>query len=211
MLLGQRLKKTREDAGLTIKKFGELSKIQTKYLEYLEEGRYEKLPAFVYIHGFLEKYSQILNIQLDELVVQYQNEMRVALMPAKVEFVSLPSLSSPKIIITPKKLKWAAVIIVLLAIVGYFIYQLDYLVAPPKLVLEYPAQDLTINSSSVRISGQAEYSAKLTINGEQIFIDNEGRFNQEINLSPGLNTLKIKATNRFGKTSEITRQIVVAQ
>jgi cytoskeletal protein RodZ len=208
LTLGQRLKKAREDSGFTLKKFAEISKIQTKYLEYLEGGRYDKLPAFVYIQGFLKKYTQILNMPSDELLKQYQNEIE-AVNIAKKEVVSLPSLSSPKIIITPKKIKWAAIIIVILAILGYFIYQLDYLIAPPKLVLEYPAQDLTINTSSVRISGQAEYSAKLTINGQQIFVENDGRFSQEINLSPGLNTLKIEATNRFGKISEITRFINV--
>jgi len=210
LTLGQRLKKAREDSGLTTKKFAEISKIQTRYLEYLEEGRYEKLPAFVYIQGFLKKYGQILNLHFDELLKQYQNEIE-AVNAAKKEVVALPSLRSPKIIITPKKLKWAAIIVVLFAILGYFIYQLDYLIAPPKLILEYPAQDLTIRSSSIRISGQAEYSAKLTINGQQIFVDNNSRFSQEINLSPGLNTLQIEAVNRFGKKSEITRQIVVTQ
>ena len=141
MTLGQRLKKAREDAGLTIKKFAELSRVQTRHLEYLEEGRYERLPAFVYIRGFLEKYSQILNLRLDELLAQYQNEMRAAVAPAKGKVVALPSLTSPKIVITPKKLKWAAIAIVLLAILGYFIYQLDYLVAPPKLILEYPSMN----------------------------------------------------------------------
>ena len=208
MTLGQRLKKAREDSGLTLKKFAETSKVQTKYLEYLEEGRYEKLPAFVYIQGFLKKYSQILDLSFDELLKQYQNEIEVV-SATKKEIVQLPSLRSPKIVITPKKLRWLAIIIVILAILGYFIYQLDYLIAPPKLILEYPVQDLTINTSSIRISGQAEYSAKLTINGEQIFPDNNGQFSKEMNLSPGLNTLKIEAINRFGKTSEITRFINV--
>jgi cytoskeletal protein RodZ len=208
LTLGQRLKKAREDAGLTLRKFAEISKIQTRYPEYIEEGRYEKLPAFVYIHGFLKKYSQILNLPFKELIQQYQNEIE-AVSAAKKEVIGLPSLSSPKVVITPKKLKWAAIIIVILAILGYFIYQLDYLIAPPKLILEYPAQDLTINNSSIKISGQAEYSAKLTINGQQIFVDNNSRFSQEINLSPGLNTLQIEATNRFGKTSKITRFINV--
>lgn len=209
MTLGQRLKKARENAGLTQRKFAEMSKIQIRYLEFLEEGRYEKLPAFVYVRGFLKKYSEMLNLSFDEILKLFQYERAALRLNQKQEFLPLPSLASPKIIITPKKLKWLAVAVALIAILGYFIYQLDFLIASPKLILEYPSQDITIRASSVKIFGQAEYSVKLTINGEQIFVDNEGRFSQEINLNPGLNVLKINAINRFGKTSEITRYINV--
>ncbi len=207
--LGQRLKKARESSGFSLKKFAEISKIQLGYLEGLEEGRYEKLPAFVYIQGFLKKYCQILNLPKDELLAQYQNESKSVGSKDGEQILELPSLSSPKIIITPKRIRWAVIAIIFLAILGYLVYQLDFLIAAPKLVLEYPAQDLTINNSSIIISGQAEYSAKLTINGQQIFVDSDGRFEQEINLSQGLNTLQIEAVNRFGKKTEIRRFINV--
>jgi len=207
--LSQRLKKARESSGFSLKKFAEISKIQLGYLEQLEEGRYEKLPAFVYIRGFLKKYCQILNLPPDEILGQIQNEFKAVSSKNEKEILKLPSLSSPKIIITPKRIRWAVIAIIFLAILSYLVYQLDYLIAPPRLVLDYPAQDLTINSSSIRILGQAEYSVKLTINGQQIFVDNDGRFSQEINLSPGLNTLQIEAVNRFGRKTEIRRFINV--
>lgn len=207
--LSQRLKKARESSGFSLKKFAEISKIQLGYLEQLEEGRYKKLPAFVYIRGFLKKYCQILNLPPDEILGQIQNEFKAVSSKNEKEILKLPSLSSPKIIITPKRIRWAVIAIIFLAILSYLVYQLDYLIAPPRLVLDYPAQDLTINSSSIRILGQAEYSVKLTINGQQIFVDNDGRFSQEINLSPGLNTLQIEAVNRFGRKTEIRRFINV--
>jgi len=207
--LSQRLKKARESSGFSLKKFAEISKIQLGYLEQLEEGRYKKLPAFVYIRGFLKKYCQILNLPPDEILGQIQNEFKAISSKNEKEILKLPSLSSPKIIITPKRIRWAVIAIIFLAILSYLVYQLDYLIAPPRLVLDYPAQDLTINSSSIRILGQAEYSVKLTINGQQIFVDNDGRFSQEINLSPGLNTLQIEAVNRFGRKTEIRRFINV--
>jgi cytoskeletal protein RodZ len=205
----QRLKKIREDSGLTLKKFAEISKIQTKYLEYLEEGRFEKLPAFVYVQGFLKKYSQIFNLPFGELISQYQAETGTDTSAKNLQILNLPSLPEQRAIITPKKLKWAAIIIVVLAILGYLVYQLDFLIAPPKLILQYPSQDLTINSSSINIYGQADYSSRLTINGQQIFVESDGSFSQEMNLSPGMNTLKIEATNYFGKTNELIRYINV--
>ncbi len=208
-VVGDRLKIAREEADISLKKFADLSKIQLKYLEKLEGGEFNKLPASVYIHGFLGKYSQILNLPLEELLAEYEKETEQARMLKEKEGLALPSIKSPKIIITPKKISWVIALIIILLIVGYLIYQLDFLISAPKLEVDYPAQDLTINRSLIEISGRSDQSAKLTVNGEQVYIEKDGTFRQEINLSPGVNTLKIEAVNRFGKKSEIMRQIVV--
>lgn len=209
MSLAERLRKAREEAGLTLKKFSEISKIQLKYLERLEGGQFDKLPAFVYTQGFLKKYSQILNLPAEEILNDYRKETEAASAIRKKELVQLPVLPSPKIIITPKKIRWAIIGLVLLFVVGYLFYQLDFLVEAPKLSLEYPAQDLTINRTTIQISGQTDTSAKLTVNGQQIFVEPDGKFRQDINLSPGLNTLNIEAVNRFGKENRIIRNIIV--
>jgi len=206
MSLGERLKKAREDAGLTLKKFADISKIQIKYLERLEGGEFEKLPAFVYIHGFLGKYAEILNLPLKELLQDYEKQ---AIDSKHERQTTLPSLSSPKIIITPKKITWGVIILVSMVVIGYLVYQLDFLIASPKLIVEYPSSDLTINRTTIEISGQSDPSAKLTINGQQVYVEKGGAFRQEINLSPGLNTLDIRAANRFGKSSEIIRRVIV--
>lgn len=209
MQLCERLKKAREEAGLNLKKFADLSKIPIRYLENLEGGNYEKLPVFVYIQGFLKKYAQILNLPVDELLAQYGEETGTAKDLRRKEMIELPSLPTPRIIVTPKRIKWAVIILIALVIIGYLIYQLDFLIAPPRLIINYPAEDLMIERSTIEISGQSDISAKLTINGQQVYIDKDGNFLQELNLSPGVNTLKIEAVNRFGKKSEITRQIIV--
>ncbi len=207
MTLGEHLKKAREEAGLPLKKFAYISKIQQKYLEQIEEGRYEKLPAFVYIQGFLKKYSEILNLPTDELIEEYKKETQTSRQIQPETELSL--LKLPKVIITPKKITWAIIIFIVIVVIGYLIYQLDSLIVPPALSLTYPSEDISTSSSSIEISGTTDYTAKLTINGQQIFVEKDGKFHQEINLSQGVNTLKIEAENRFGKKSEIIRQIVV--
>ncbi|MFH0852416.1 MAG: helix-turn-helix domain-containing protein [bacterium] len=209
MSLGERLKKTREDAGLTLKKFADASKIQIKYLERLEGGDYDKLPAFVYIQGFLHRYAEILNLPLDELIADCENETRMLAAEKQKVLRVLPTLPSPRIVITPKKITWAALALVFVLIAGYLFYQFDFLIAPPKLAVSYPADDLIIERTTVEVIGESDPTAKLTINGQQVFIGKDGGFKQEINLSPGLNTLNIEASNRFGKSTLIIRRIIV--
>jgi len=48
-----------------------------KYLEYLENGQYEKLPAEVYVRGFLRSYARYLNIDEQALVKLYERERNI--------------------------------------------------------------------------------------------------------------------------------------
>lgn len=207
MSLGERLKKSRENAGWTVKKFADATKIPQKYIERLEGGRYEKLPPFVYVSGFLKKYSEILGLPVDELLSEYQKEAKISEQISPLQ--KLPLLGSPRFVVTPKRITLAVIILIILFVAGYLFYQINLLIAPPKLAIKYPTEDILINRSTIEISGATDYTAKLTINGQQVLVERDGSFHQEINLSPGVNTLKIVAENRFGKKNEIIRQIVV--
>lgn len=209
MLLGERLKKAREDANLTLKEVGGLSRIPEKHLQSLEQGEHAKLPAFVYTQGFLKKYAEILGLRADDFLKEYSEE--ISSIKSQNQVASLPELKSPRLVVTPKLLSLAAIGLVVFAVSGYIGYQLYFLLSAPSLVLLYPAQDLTISRSSIEISGRTDVSARLTFNGQQVYIDRDGNFKQEVNLSPGVNKLKIEAVNRFGKKSEITRQVVVEE
>ncbi|MBI4708750.1 MAG: helix-turn-helix domain-containing protein [Candidatus Portnoybacteria bacterium] len=209
MTLAERLKKAREEAGLSLEKAAELSKIQVKYLDRLEKSEYEKLPAPVYMQAFLKKYIKILNLPTEETLAQYKEELNGNKILRQRKLKELPILKSPKLVITPRTISFGIIAILIVLIIGYLVYQIDYIVAPPKINLDYPSEDLTTSRSSIEISGQTDSSAKLTVNGEQVYIDKDGKFRQEINLSLGMNTLKFEAENRFGKKSEILRQIMV--
>ena len=51
----------------------------------------------------------------------------------------------------------------------------------------------------------------MTINGGAVYIDRDGKFQQEINLNEGLNTIRVEARNRFGKTTILTKQIMLKE
>ena len=51
----------------------------------------------------------------------------------------------------------------------------------------------------LEIIGKARKAEDLTINGDKIFVDQEGKFRDWRILSPGYNMVTIKTTDRFGK------------
>ena len=111
-------------------------------------------------------------------------------------------------VINPKKISSILFIIFLIAIVWYFSREITFLTAAPDLEINSPFTDLIVNEESFKIVGKTDPTAFLTINDREIFIEKDGNFNNLINLVAGVNLIKIKAENRFGKTNEIIRRII---
>lgn len=207
---GAKLKNAREEAGLTKEKVSQLLSLPVRYVQNLEEEEIEKMPADVYAKGFLRKYAKLLALDEVELVSEYEKEARIVSHLKGQPHQALPFLMARRLVVTPKSVSWSLAAIVIFFIAGYFFYQLHFLLSPPSLVLQEPAQTDFMTSESLAVfKGQTDPGAKLTINGQQSYIDKDGKFEQTIGLTPGLNIISIEATNRFGKTSEAVRRIML--
>ncbi len=179
--------------------------ITLNYLECLEAGDYDELPADVYIVAYLKKYAEILNLNIEETIKQFKAEKGV--------IVDLPkkSKSGRGAVITPKRLALVGGIIVIALIFGYFWHQLSYLLSPPGIKITQPVSDLITNESFIEVFGQTESDVYLTINGKEVYVDNSGYFQSVVGLESGLNILKIEAKDRLGKTNTVIRRVMVVK
>jgi len=206
---GEKLKKIREEAGLTKQKVAQLLNIQINYLERIEDGRIEKLPADVYTKGFLRKYAKILSINSEELITEYDKETKISRSFDKKQYFALPSIRVNSFTLPLKTLGIILVVSFFILTCGYLFYQLNILISPPKLIILEPLDNVVADQATTVVKGQTELGVQLTINGQQTYINKDGSFEQEINLSQGLNLIKIKAVNRFEKSSSVTRRVLV--
>ena len=62
LTIGQLIKKSREDKGLSLKVISQQTKIHIGLLESLEADEFEKLPSKAYVRGFVKSTSKILGI-----------------------------------------------------------------------------------------------------------------------------------------------------
>ncbi len=70
--LGSVLREAREAKGLTIDEAQEQTRINARYLQALEEGRYEALPTPVHVRGFLRNYARLLSLDPEPLLERYE-------------------------------------------------------------------------------------------------------------------------------------------
>ena len=75
--LGTILRETRTARGLPLEAVEEVTRIRARYLEALEEGRYDVLPTPVHVRGFLRNYALFLNLEPEPLINRYNASRRM--------------------------------------------------------------------------------------------------------------------------------------
>jgi DnaJ-class molecular chaperone len=68
---GKTLKQVRERMGVDLKTISEETKINIKILECIEEETPERLPALVYLKGFLRSYAKSIGLDPQKVIEEY--------------------------------------------------------------------------------------------------------------------------------------------
>ncbi len=104
--IGEILKTTREQQGVSLEDVAEATKIRTKYLRALEEEKFDILPGDVYAKGFATAYLKYLGIKDRPDVVEImQPKVKEPEQPAQVE--KEKTEAPRKLAETPKRKKSA--------------------------------------------------------------------------------------------------------
>ena len=75
--------------------------------------------------------------------------------------------------------------------------------------MDLPQDRAALREPMVRVEGRTERESKLTVNGREITINEQGDFGERIELQPGATALIFISENRFGKMSQVTRHVIV--
>lgn len=207
--LGEYLASLRQKSGLPLSEIAKISQVQPKYLIALEQGFLERLPPPVYVKGFLKSLAKIYGVEPQILLQQYLAEHEIA-HNVKILAESKPKLpvAIPRFILNPKTLTFGAVVLLGLLSFGYLYFQVSSLNRPPKLEVFSPEKDGIMNSSLLLVLGKAEPGSSVTLNNQPIIADANGEFRENLSLAPGSNQLVIRAVNKFGRETVLTRSII---
>lgn len=220
--LGNILKSARNKKQLTLEKAELDTKIRLKYLKFLEEDDFKNMPPDVYNIGFLTRYAEYLGLNVDKIINQYQNErLLYNQLNKKIIFFNNEKklLFSPgdknryreklKFIITPQIFVSFLIATTVFIIIGYIWFQVKSFAAAPQLELSNPAEQILVSENSINISGQTDLTATIKINDQLIVVDENGKFNEQIQLNRGINSIEIKAINKANKETKKTIKILV--
>ncbi len=198
--LGERLKNLRSERRLTLAEVSRETKIPVKYIEMIEDGKYEKLPPDVYVRGFLNAYARFLAIDPKKIISLYQREKDInSNLNGEEKKPSKKKKKLPRFVITPHIIIAVFVAVIILGGFSYLYSQIGRFAAVPRLIISSPAENESISGNFVTISGFTDEDAKLTINNQPIMVNDKGEFKEDILLQSGVNTITVTAVNRFNK------------
>ncbi|MBX4209086.1 hypothetical protein KW799_00075 [Candidatus Parcubacteria bacterium] len=110
-----------------------------------------------------------------------------------------------------RQVKWLMKIWISVAaiavILGYGAFRAKDLAQGPRLSVESPADGSAMRDPLVSIKGTAKNISFLTLNGDKIFTDESGAYDEKILLSPGYNAVTVEARDRFGRMVRQTLQL----
>lgn len=210
LTLGERLKRLRSDRRISLVEVSRNIKVQMKYLESLENGDYDSLPADVYVRGFLKSFADFLGVDDKVLVRLYEKEtgIRKNLEKGKdKKEEKIKPLNISSFTFTPKKAIFA-VSCLLIALIVFFIYkEIGSFNSSPRLVIISPEANSETGEKMAVVEGITEKDVRLLINDQLTTVNDEGKFREEITLQPGGNTINVKAINKFDKETQETVNI----
>ncbi len=201
-----RLKKLRLEQNKTIEEISQKTKIDKKYLIALEECRFKDLPTVtIYQKNILKSYIHALGIEAQPFLKQYileENILKKKKTPTKKNHTN-------KFCHLPDIIKYGIMFSLILLLVIYLVWQVKKIVDPPELIIFSPQDGLITNQIQLPITGKTDKGAFISLNGKEITHDEEGHFEEVIDLQTGVNTISVTAHKKHGKTITETRNVVL--
>lgn len=94
-------------------------------------------------------------------------------------------------------------------LVGYGFWQSSQFIKGPTILIHSPQTGQAFTEPLVEIEGQALRIAKLYLNDNQIFTDDDGFFSESLLLLPGYNILTLRAEDGFERETTETLELIL--
>lgn len=200
---GEILKNKREALGKSLEVVSQETKIQKRFLGYVENNEYSNFESEIFLTGFIKIYSKYLDLDTEKILALYRRsyaskKKREEKKKQKGFRFSEIITPSPKVIVTTLLILFA---IGILSYVGYQIYKFQ---SPPSITVISPQTDITVSTDTMVISGTTTPNTTITINDFPADVNSEGYFEKEIKLKEGVNTLTIKGKKNSNNILETT-------
>ncbi len=198
---GEKLKEERLKKKLSLGDISKSTKIKLIFLEYIEDGQYQKLPSASYASGFVKNYAKVLGLKEEEVMALFRREFD----QEKVYRV-LPSGFDEKDQFPMSRFKNKrfifAVVFIFSIFILYILFQYRYAFLNPPLKITTPKENAVLNTSSVSVSGKTDSNSTVYINKDLVNVDQNGDFEKTITVFPGKTAIIVRSVSKFLKQTE---------
>lgn len=208
--LGEKLKAVRREANFTLSEMEKKTKIRRQFLQAIETGEYDKLPAPIYARNYLKVYVRALGADETYFLNQFEIECGTCDF-IKNARLPLRRTRALQFLVASRLIKIGMFSLLALAVMIYIGTQLRSITAPPDLLVYEPNDGFSTSEAIIKVTGHAEDDTQVQVNGVNALLSQTGFFEMNIALERGLNVIEIKSTKRYSKPAIEYRRVVLNQ
>lgn len=211
---GEVLKNKRESLGKPLDQVSSDTKIQKRFLEYIEQDKFSYFDSEVFLTGFIKIYAKYLGLDINKILALYRRSnpsvQRELIKKEEKEskgknIVGKKALSFKTL--DPKTLVTFILSTFLLLIIGYIGLQIYKFQTPPEITILEPLDGAEVNEESVTVKGEVDNNTVIEINDKPVETNDDGSFEKEIELKEGSNLITVRAKKNKNNTLEAVETI----
>jgi len=204
---GEVLKSKRESIGKSLETVSEDTKIQIRFLRYIESNDFSKFDSDVFLTGFIKIYAQYLDLDSTKVLALFRRS-KPTIKKNNLKTKSRSLFKVKKTFLTPKFFIALSTTIFLLLVIGYIGVQIYNFQSPPKLQITEPQNNQTTTSQYLTVKGKTNENSSLNINDSPVKVNSDGTFEKELTLKEGVNLITLtvrKNSNTILESTEILK------
>ena len=116
-----------------------------------------------------------------------------------------------RFVMSPKFLHLLGISMFVLMLVGYLGYQVLASKSSPGLIISYPSDNLVVRESKITVFGKTEPEVDVKINEQDVLVNEDGEFEEQINLKEGINLIVVTATKSNNSQTKAVLRVVVVE
>lgn len=200
---GQFLNVCRRSQKLSLEHVSKKLQIPFKYIEALEFNDFKNLPA--------KRWKRILQKYCDFLGLEFKEIYKIAKYDLKKMSGAKQFIGKKHLIAWPKAIRVILIFVVVFIVLVFLGIKINQIFAAPYLKITNPLDNSKAVTKQIKIIGNSQKEAEIYINNNPIFVDANGRFEEEIDLQKGLNLIKINAKKKYSRTREVNLRVLLTE
>jgi len=208
--VGEVVKNKREKLKISLDTASSETKIQKRFLQYIEKDEFFPFESEVFLTGFIKIYAKYLNLDVDKVLALYRRTNPIP--KEKKESITKNTYTAKRkkdFVVTPKIIIIILLVLFSLLIIGYIGSQIYKFQRPPKLTISFPQNESTVTEENVKVTGKTEKDVSIEINDVVAEINEQGEFQKEVTLIEGSNLITIKAKKNNNSILETVETIKI--
>lgn len=190
-----------QERSVSVDKLALVTNIPSRFIAALIEGDFKRLPAKPYVRGYLIKIATALNVERELLLKTYKETTEMKSSGGK------DTLPVNRFAIQRMNKNSVIIVLLIIIIAGFLAFRIKDILGTPSIDVDLPENTLVAKEEIIKVSGNINPKDRLTLNQEIVYTDEAGKFEKEVSLSPGLNTLEFDVKRFLGRETKIIRQI----